>query len=125
MARRRKKRGLGMLVQKHGKIVDIPVRAGTVVRLREGRSGKVTSQKAMVLGNAPASAFSRAYGRQVYVCTVSNRFPGGANVSTTGAGDLYPVGQAKRVPVVCKEALADYKQSYEGLITTRKKRSGR
>lgn len=112
-----------MLVRKHGEIVDIPVRAGTVVRLREGRNGVVGKTKALVLGNAPASAFSRAYGRQVYVCTVSKRFPGGADVSTKGAGDLYPVGKAKRVPVVCKEALADYKQSYEGLIATRKKRS--
>lgn len=98
-----------MRVSKNGKIVDIPVRAGTVVKLRENRSGKVTSQKAIVVGAAKASAFSRAYGRQVYVCTMHRDGP---SISETGAGDVYPVGRAKRVPKMCKEALADYKRTY-------------
>lgn len=50
-----------MRVSKNGNVVDIPVRAGTVVK---------------------------------------------------GAGDVYPVGRAKRVPKMCKEALAEYKKSY-------------
>lgn len=108
-----------MRVQKGGKIVDIPVRAGTIVRLRESRSGKVSDQKAVVVGLAPPSNFSRAYGRQAYVCTV---FREGAFVSTTGAGDLYPVGKAKRVPKVCREALARFEEQYPTLARKRRKR---
>jgi len=110
-----------MRVRKHGQIVDIPVKAGTVVRLREQSSGKVTDQKGIVVGLAPASDFSRAYGRQAYVCTV---FREGAFVSTTGAGDLYPVGKAKRVPAVCKRALADFEERYPALARRRKHKRG-
>jgi hypothetical protein len=99
-----------MRVSKHGQIVDIPVRAGTIVKLREQRSGKVTGQKAMVVGLAPLDNFSRAYGRQAYVCTI---YRDGPHIQKTGAGDLYPVGRAKRVPKACKEALRNYKVDYE------------
>jgi hypothetical protein len=109
------------LVKKHGRVVDIPVRARTVVRTRESRSGKLTDQKAIVVGTAPASDFSRAYGRQVYVCQVFGKSK--AYVSTTGAGDLYPVGTAKRIPKVCKDALAEFEASYPTLARRRKGRS--
>lgn len=125
MAKKRRRRGLGMLVQKHGKVVDIPVRAGTIVRLREGRNGVLGKRKAVVVGSAPVSDFSRAYGRQVYVCEVSGRFPGGANVTSTGAGDLYPVGKAKRVPRICKEAMADYRDMYPSLVRSRGRKRSR
>lgn len=98
-----------MRVQKNGKIVDIPVRAGTVVKLREGRNGVVGGQKAIVVGSMKPSNFSRGYGRQVYVCTVHSDGP---SISEKGAGDVYPVGKAKRVPKMCKAALAEYKKSY-------------
>ena len=114
-----RRRSLGLVVSKGGKLVDIPVRAGTVVRLRESRSGKVTEQKAVIVGTAPASSFSRAYGRQVYVCTVRG---GSGSVSTVGAGDVYPVGRAKRVPKVCKEALADYEATYPTLARRKRRR---
>ena len=111
-----------MRVRKHGQIVDIPVRAGTVVRLRESRSGKVSDQKGIVVGLAPPSNFSRAYGRQAYVCTI---FREGAFVSTTGAGDLYPVGKAKRVPKVCRQALARFEEQNPTLARRRAIRSKR
>jgi hypothetical protein len=95
-----------MRVSKHGKIVDIPVRAGTIVKLRESRSGRVTGQKGIVVGAVKADAFSRAYGKQVYVCTVHGRE---AYISETGAGDVYPVGRGRRVPKVCKAALREHK----------------
>ena len=98
-----------MRVSKNGQIVDIPVRAGTVVKLRENRSGNVTGQKALVVGAMKPSDFSRAYGKQVYVCTVDR---GGASISEKGAADVYPVGRAKRVPKMCKDALAEYKKDY-------------
>jgi hypothetical protein len=107
-----------MRVRKYGQVVDIPVKAGTVVRLRESRSGKVTDQKAIVVGLAPSSDFSRAYGRQAYVCTI---FREGAFVSTTGAGDLYPVGKAKRVPAVCKRALERFEKNYPTLARKRRR----
>lgn len=96
-----------MRVTKHGKIVDIAIRAGTIAKLRESRSGKVTDQKAVVVGQVPPSSFSRAYGKQVYVCVFHGKQP---HISETGAGDLYPVGRAKRVPVACKTALREYKK---------------
>lgn len=97
-----------MRVSKHGKIVDIPVRAGTIVKLRESRSGKVTGQKAIVVGAVKPSSFSRAYGKQVYVCTVYGKDD--AHITEKGAGDVYPVGRGRRVPKVCKTALAEYKR---------------
>lgn len=104
-----------MRVQKHGKIVDIPVRAGTVVKLRESSTGRVTGAKGIVVGLAKPSAFSRAYGRQAFVCAVYGRTRANqeAHIHERGAADLYPVGRAKRVPKVCKKALAEYKKTYE------------
>lgn len=101
-----------MRVSKHGKIVDIPVSRGTIAKTRESRSGRVTDQKVVVVGTIPASDFSRAYGRQVYTCTV---YRDGAHISTVGAGDLYPVGRAKRVPKVCLKALTEFESSYPTL----------
>jgi hypothetical protein len=98
------------VVRKQGKLVDIPVKCGTVVKLRESRSGRLTGQKALVVGSVKPHSFSRAYGRQVYVCTV---YKDGPSISTKGAGDLYPVGRAKRVPKSCLDALASYKKTYE------------
>ena len=98
-----------MRVQKNGRIVDIPVRAGTVVKLRENRSGNVTGQKAIVVGAMKPSDYSRGYGKQVYVCTV---YRDGPSISEKGAADVYPVGRAKRVPKMCKEALVEYKKTY-------------
>lgn len=110
-----------MLVKKKGKIVDIPVKAGTVVRLREGRSGKLTNMRAIVMGTQPADNYSRAYGRQVYVCQFF-RGRHGPHVATTGAGDLYPVGKVKRIPKGCKEAMADYERMYPSLARKRKRK---
>lgn len=98
-----------MLVKKKGKIVDIPIRQGTVVRLREGRNGVLTNRKGIVMKLAKPTAFSRAYGRQAIVCTIrENRSnPAGRyyNIFETGAGDLYPVGKVKKIPKACREEL--------------------
>lgn len=93
-------------VSKHGKTVFIPVRSKTVVKLRESRSGKVIDDsRAIVLRNVPVSDFSRAYGRQVLICSVHR---GEAHIQERGAGDLYPIGVARRIPAVCKKALREY-----------------
>lgn len=97
-----------MRVQKKGKIVDIPVRQKTIVRLREGRSGNLLKTKGIVMGLAPHTNFSRAYGRQAYVCTIRGDY---VHVHETGAGDLYPVGRVKRIPKSCRAAFEDYKRS--------------
>lgn len=96
-----------MRVQKKGKVVDIPIRQKTIVRLREGRNGNLTKKRAIVMGLAPTSDFSRAYGRQAYVCTIRGNY---VHISETGAGDLYPVGRAKRVPNICRGAFEEYKR---------------
>lgn len=114
-----------MYVTKKGRIENIPVKAGTVVRLRENRSGNLTHMRAVVLGATPSSPFSRAYGKQVYVCQFFKRsgaHPGGGVVSTRGAGDVYPVGRVKRIPKECKEALADFERSYPTLARKKRKK---
>ncbi len=110
-----------MRVTKHGKVVDIPVRRGTIARTREAGSGVVTKSKVIVVGAAPATSYSRAYGRQVYVC---HFFGGstGAVVSTQAANDLYPIGKAKRIPIVCKEALAEFAERYPTLAPRKRRR---
>jgi hypothetical protein len=100
-------------------MATLSIKAGTIVRLRESRSGRVTEQKALVMGTQPPDAFSRAYGRQVYYCTF---FGKEAHVATTGAQDLYPIGRARRVPAVCKQALLDYEATYPQFA--RRKRRG-
>lgn len=114
-----------MYVKKKGRIVDIPVKRGTVVKLRESRSGKVTNQRGIVVGTAPASNFSRAYGRQVYVCTFAPkgmRSLSKTRVSTKGANDLYPVGKVKKLPKACRAALAEYKATYPSLAGGKRRR---
>ncbi len=107
------------VVRKHGQLVDIPVKAGTIVKLRDHRTGKVIDdRKAIVVGLQPPSNFSRAYGRQAYVCVVESK--DNAFVKTEGRGDLYPIGRAKRVPAVCRRALEEYERMYPTLA--RKKR---
>ena len=108
-----------MYVRKHGKIVDIPMRAGTIALTRDTRSGKVTDQKVLVVGLAPPDDFSRAYGRQAYICTIHR---GRGHVTTCGAGDLYPVGRAKRVPRLCKIALHEFEENYPTLARRKRKR---
>ena len=110
-----------MRVMKKGRVVDIPVKRGTVVKLRESRSGKVTNTKAIVIGTAPASDFSRAYGRQVFVCTFYGKKSRTRSVSTKGANDLFPVGKVKRIPRECKEALLEYEAAYPMLARKKRK----
>ena len=100
------------VVRKKGRLVDIPVKRGTVVRLRENRSGNLTNQKAIVVGVAKASPYSRAYGRQVLVCTIYGKKSRDYYVSEKGAGDLYPVGAVKKIPKACRDAAIEYRKSY-------------
>jgi hypothetical protein len=110
-----------MRVMKKGKVVDIPVKQGTVVRLRTGRNGTLTNQRGIVMGSLPADSFSRAYGRQVIVCTFYGKKGRQRFVSSTGAGDVYPVGKVKKIPKQCREAVADYKEMYPALFKKRKR----
>lgn len=85
----------------------IPVARGAVVNVVHPRGG-LAYKRAIVVGVAPASDFSRAYGRQVYVCDARGR----VSVSEIGAGDAIPVGRVKKIPKACVTALQDYKRSY-------------
>jgi hypothetical protein len=113
-----------MRVSKKGKIVDIPIRQKTIVKLREGRTGKLTNKRAIVLGVAPASDYTRAYGREVFVCHIGKHYRdyGGTHVTRRGAGDLYPVGKAKRIPKQCREALEKYEHNYPTLARRKRRR---
>lgn len=91
----------GRRTRKNGQVVDIPIRSRAIVLLRFGRNGELTDRKGIVLRLQKPSDFSRAYGRQAYVWTEGR-------VWVCGAGDLYPIGVAKRVPQVCRQALAEY-----------------
>lgn len=105
-----------MRIQKKGKIVDIPVKAGTIAREREGSSGKVIAGKqVMVVGAVPPSPFSRAYGRQVYVCSIHGKKARQVYVSTRGVSSLYPVGTAKQVPKICRDALTAFKRAHPAI----------
>lgn len=108
---------------KYGILPPPPVKSKTVVRLRDnqGRAYKGSGSRAIVMGSTPSSSFTRAYGRQVFVCHL---FAKGkkANVFTKGAGDLIPVGVAKRIPKVCREALAEYEETYPTLARKKRKR---
>lgn len=108
------------------KAKNIPVARGTVVHLRESRTGKVIKTKGIVMRNLKPSAFSRAYGRQVAVCV-----PGSTNgrrdfvIYEKGAGDLFPVGKVKRIPKGCATALAIEKKTHPQLFGARKTRRRR
>lgn len=88
------------------KAKNIPIARGTVVHLRDS-NGRVMPTKGIVMRNQKPSAFSRAYGRQVMVCVVHGRTFSG--IHHKGAGDLFPVGKVKRIPKVCRDALAQEK----------------
>jgi hypothetical protein len=108
------------------KAKNIPVKRGTVVMLRDS-NGRLTGKRAIVLRNQTANNFSRAYGRQVDVCVVSRlRINKGPNthlpmIVGKGAGDLYPVGKVKKIPKVCRQALAEH-DADERANNPRKKR---
>jgi hypothetical protein len=111
-----------MRVMKKGKVVDIPVKRGTVVKLRELRSGKVTNERGIVMGSLKPSAFSRAYGRQVFVCTISGRKQRSYDILERGAGDLFPVGRVKKMPKACLVALKEEKAMYPSLAAPKRAR---
>ena len=103
-----------MRVQKKGKIADIPVTRGTIIKLRSGSGGKVTNVRGIVVGVVKPDSFSRAYGKQIFVCTFPSRGKAKKSnpvISEQGANDAYPVGRVKKLPKVCREALTEYKRS--------------
>lgn len=89
-----------MLVRKNGQVVDIPIRSRAIVRLRS-----CPEVRGLVLRNQKASDFSRVYGRQVYVWR-------NGSIAIENVGDLHPIGVAKRVPQVCRQALVEYLADY-------------
>lgn len=111
-------------IHKRRGLVDIPLRRGTVVRKRDSRSGSVAGNKrAIILGVAPGSNFTRAYGQEYFVCTIDPRYSikeSGAFVERKNGAQFMAVGRVKKMPKQCKEALLDYEQSYPSL--GRKKR---
>lgn len=104
-------------VQKRRGLVDIPLKRGTVVRGRSSRSGAVEGRRGIIVGIAPHTNFSRAYGTEYFVCTI---FPDGGNVSRRNGAQFIAVGRVKKLPVECKEALSEYERRYPSL--GRKKR---
>lgn len=115
-----------MIVKKKGALVDIPIKVGTIVRLRQGRDGVLTERKGIVLQRAPATDFTRAYGQEVFVCEFfrpTGGWKGGPVVSRRGVHDLYPVGRGKqRVPPACKPALEAYAKMYPSLGPKKRRR---
>jgi hypothetical protein len=94
------------------------VARGTVVRLRTGQ-GVATNKRGIVMsnvtGDAASRAFSRAYGRQVHVCTLDPIRVGRVKkreawIMEKGAGDLIPVGKVKKIPKACRDAMKEYKR---------------
>ena len=94
-------RALPRGVAKH----KIPVARGAVVNGVHPRGG-FKFERAIVMGVVPPNDFSRAYGRQVYVCDAR----GTVSVSEIGAGDARPVGRVKKIPKQCLVALRNYKE---------------
>jgi hypothetical protein len=88
-----------------------PVARGTVVKLRDSQ-GRAINARGIVMRNEPASDFSRAYGRQVVVCTFHGKKDRKVYVSSKGAGDLIPVGKVKKIPKSCREAVKQYEEDY-------------
>lgn len=113
---------------KYGILPPPPVARGTVVRLRYGRNGELTNKRGIVMGNVKADNYSRAYGREVYVCTVSgdgasaNRRASKAmkagedrvakaivkkhtGVEEKNISMVMPVGRVKKIPKICQLAM--------------------
>lgn len=107
----------------HPKAKNIAVKRGTVVMLRDGQ-GRLTGKRGIVMANQKPSAFSRAYGRQVFVCVVS-KARRSSDIYERGARDLYPVGKVKKIPKTCREALAAEKAAYPSLSGARRRRKKR
>jgi hypothetical protein len=110
-------------VMKKGRVVDIPIRQKTIVKVRDS-SGKVINKRAIVMGLAPENNFTRAYGREAFICFIGKQHKpyGGPYVVRRGANDLYPVGRAKHVPKQCREALEQYEHNYPQLARKKRRR---
>jgi hypothetical protein len=103
------------------------VERGVVVQERVGRNGELTKNRGIVMGNVPADDYSRAYGREVYVCEVFSA-PGTSLVvrdavkrkdaaeikrvvadatwiSEKNVMMLEPVGRVKKIPQICTLAM--------------------
>lgn len=102
------------------------VERGVVVRFRDS-NGKLTTARGVVMGNTPSNAFTRAYGREVYVCMVDA--PAGAEMIARDANKrrdkqeidkivtrstmifeksptlLKPIGRVKKMPALCTLAM--------------------
>jgi hypothetical protein len=102
------------------------IERGTVVQLRDNQ-GRLYNTRAIVMGKAPSTNYTRAYGAEYYVCEVSSP-PGMALVVSDAvktkdkaeikravdksalileknATLLKPVGRVKKIPQVCALAM--------------------
>lgn len=108
MARRKHRKSLsGLRVPKRNRVVA----RGAVVKVRQGRNGELTGKRGIVMGNVKASAYSRAYGREVYVCQIRGD---NVDVITKNITMVDPVGKVKRIPKSCRAAMASYKTAQRG-----------
>jgi hypothetical protein len=113
---------------KYGILPPPPVARGTVVRLRQGRNGELTNRRGIVMGKVKPDNYSRAYGPEVYVCTISgdavraSRVASKAlksgkrkiakaivekhtDVSEKNTTMVVPVGRVKKIPKICQLAM--------------------
>lgn len=90
---------------------QVPVVRGAVVDV-VGAHG-IKMKRVIVVGTLPPSNFSRAYGRQVLVCSM---YSDGAVASSVGAGDAIVRGRVKKIPRECSTAVADYKRAYPSMF---------
>jgi|WetSurMetagenome_2_1015567.scaffolds.fasta_scaffold117312_2 hypothetical protein len=96
----------------------LPIHCRTIVLLRENCSGKlIEDSQSIVLGQAPATDYTRAYGPEVYVATIYQHPAalGRVSISRKNRASLWPMGRAKRIPEICRTALQAYKARNGGL----------
>ncbi len=108
-----KRRGLQM----------IPLKRGTVVRSRDSRSGSITGgRRGIIVGVAPSSNYSRAYGKEYFVCQLGFKGAEYAHVTRKNGSEFMAMGKVKKIPAECREALATYDQRYPSLGRKKRKR---
>lgn len=131
---KRKRRGLGFRPSSYPRGLDTRdkrVNRGAVVKIRRGRNGELTNDRGIVMGYTKASDYTRAYGREVFVCELEPRagvetriasdakkmgrkteaqkiLANAAHITEKSISMLVPVGRVKKIPPACRAAKKEY-----------------
>ena len=107
-------------IAKRGAFRDIQLKRGAVVRKRDSRSGSSRGMpRGIILGVAPSSNYSRAYGKEYFVCQISGDY---VHVTRKNSAEFIAAGRVKRVPKSCEAALRDYEEKYPQLGRKKRRR---